>query len=58
MKAYMRLSFQVISKCMNALQMDSVNVMVLSKDFESRNICKEIEPWFQTRYEATGKTSK
>lgn len=42
----------VISKCINALQMDNVNIMILSKDFESLNICNQVEPWFQTRYEA------
>lgn len=36
--------------------MDNVNIMILSKDFESLNICNQVEPWFQTRYEAKGKS--
>ena len=39
---------------MNALRMDNVNIMILSKDFENADICCDIEPWFQTRYEAKG----
>lgn len=35
--------------------MDNINIMILSKEFEKPNMCCEIEPWFQTRYEAKGK---
>ncbi len=40
---------------MNALRMDNVNIMMLSKDFENSAFCDQLEPWFQTRYSAQGK---
>lgn len=46
----------MISECMNDLRMDNVNIMMLSKEFEKTNICTEVEPWFQTRFEANGIT--
>ena len=44
----------MISECMNALRMDNVNIMMLSKDFEKSGICDQIEPWFDTRFSAQG----
>ena len=47
-------NFKVILKCINALEMSTVNIMLLSKDFENSSTCNQIEPWFQTRYDAKG----
>ena len=39
---------------MNGLRADNVNIMILTKEFEKLDICKQVEPWFQTKYNTKG----